>query len=206
MAFWNRDPKKKEQKLRNKQLFTAAGEGDLAKVKELVAAGADVNTRKFLSGFSPLHFAAYSGHKAVVEFLLEKGGNKNAVGGGRYNATDVAGWARQGGHGELADFIKNGPKPKPPENPDEITLTRMMGGRFVEEIYDFKGRERTTFVRKNAGGAVEAVTRDSFANIGDKARLREAFNAHVAKGGMVKESEIFPATLDKPRHLAGGQP
>lgn len=209
MAFWNRDPKKKELKQLNKALFEAAASGDVAKARALVEKGADVNTRKFLTGFVPLHSAAYRGDRAMVEFLLEKGANKKLHGGSDRGATDAAGWARRGGYDSLADLIKNGPPPPPPPpvvKVDEVVFKRILNGRVVEEIYDFVDRERTTFIRKEEGGPVEAVTRDSFANLGNREKLREAFNLHVARGGKTEESALFPATLQKPRSSPGGQP
>ncbi len=208
MAFWNRDPKKKEQKRLNKALYSAAVSADLEKVKELVAQGADVNTGTFLSGFTPLHAAAYAGCRDMVEYLLEHGADARLMGGGS-NASNAAGWARRAGHSDISRLLEDGPPPPPPPvvvNPDEIVFKRMLGGRVVEEIYDFVERERTTFIRKEEGGAVEAVTRDSFASLGNKDRLREAYNFHVARGGKTEESVLFPATLQKPRPAAGAQP
>jgi ankyrin repeat protein len=56
----------------------AAKEGDLAKVKSLIAEGSDVNV-KDEKGSTPLHFAAYLGYKDVAELLILKGANVNAA-------------------------------------------------------------------------------------------------------------------------------
>jgi len=52
-------------------LVQAAKNGDLEKVKELIANGADVNMDN--GGGSPLMVAAFNSHLEVVEYLLENG-------------------------------------------------------------------------------------------------------------------------------------
>jgi ankyrin repeat protein len=58
-------------------LVIAAGIGDLAKVKELLAADPTLINVDQQTG-TPLHNAAEAGQKAVVEFLLSKGADVNA--------------------------------------------------------------------------------------------------------------------------------
>lgn len=59
----------------------AAAGGHLAIVAELIKHGADVNSRSAnVRRITPLHIAAIWGNKEVVELLLEKGANVNAVG------------------------------------------------------------------------------------------------------------------------------
>jgi ankyrin repeat protein len=59
-------------------LDEAAKERDLAKVKSLIAEGSDVNVGDE-NGLTPLHLAAYRGHKDVAELLILNGANVNAV-------------------------------------------------------------------------------------------------------------------------------
>lgn len=59
------------------QLAQAAHHGDLACVKDLVAAGADANTDDALA----LRMAVQAGHAQVVDYLLTAGANANASGG-----------------------------------------------------------------------------------------------------------------------------
>ncbi len=54
------------------QLHSAARDGKLPLVQELLAEGVDVNI-KARNGFTPLHFAAQNGHQAIVAFLLTHG-------------------------------------------------------------------------------------------------------------------------------------
>lgn len=58
-----------------KQLFAAAGKGDLELVEYYISAGIDPNYQhpEFLS--TPLIESAQNGHLAVVEFLLQHGAN-----------------------------------------------------------------------------------------------------------------------------------
>ncbi len=56
-------------------LMMASLKGDLTVVKTLVEAGADLKT----IGWSALHYAAFGGSSAVVNYLIAKGANKNAV-------------------------------------------------------------------------------------------------------------------------------
>ncbi|HEX9968176.1 MAG TPA: ankyrin repeat domain-containing protein [Solirubrobacterales bacterium] len=79
-------------------LRRAASAGDLAKVKELLAAGVDVNAANAYGG-TALAFAADKGHAAVVELLLERGADAN-IKDRFYNATPLV-WAVERGHAEI---------------------------------------------------------------------------------------------------------
>lgn len=58
-------------------LLTAAEQGNLNKVKELVNAGVNINIADD-TGHTALHFAARTGRLPIVKFLIEKGANINA--------------------------------------------------------------------------------------------------------------------------------
>ena len=53
-------------------LCECAIEGDLEKIKLLIAEGANVNMINW-AGVTPLHFAADRGHKEAVQLLISKG-------------------------------------------------------------------------------------------------------------------------------------
>lgn len=59
------------------QLHFAAQDGDLEKVRALIASGADLNTFDEL-GMTPLHYAAKEEHLEVARFLLQHGASVNA--------------------------------------------------------------------------------------------------------------------------------
>jgi uncharacterized protein len=59
------------------ELIRAAATGDIAKVNEFLASGADVNERNS-HGVTPLMAAAYKGNTELAQFLVEKGADVNA--------------------------------------------------------------------------------------------------------------------------------
>jgi hypothetical protein len=106
---------------RHLALALAAQYGHVEIVRLLLDAGEDPNRYNPPGGHShctPLHGAVGAGHEAVVRLLVERGA--------RLDLKDVlwhgtpAGWARYGGHIELAEYLERqqrghegtGPKPK----------------------------------------------------------------------------------------------
>lgn len=79
-------------------LRRAASAGDLVKVKELLAAGVDVNAANAYGG-TALAFASDKGRTEVVNLLLERGATVN-VKDRFYNATPLT-WAVTHGHAEI---------------------------------------------------------------------------------------------------------
>jgi len=59
------------------QLHFAATDGDLEKVKELIAEGYDVNALDSGLSFTPLHHAVKGNHLLVARYLLGTGANVN---------------------------------------------------------------------------------------------------------------------------------
>jgi hypothetical protein len=60
------------------ELIRAAGNGDIATVRELLERGANVNTRDSELSWTPLMSAALSGNSDIVRLLIEKGARVNA--------------------------------------------------------------------------------------------------------------------------------
>ena len=61
----------------DRALLKAAVRSSLAKIKEALAAGADINARKN-HGVTSLMWVAFEGYSDVVRFLIEKGADVNA--------------------------------------------------------------------------------------------------------------------------------
>ena len=76
------------------QLIVAARTGNLEKVKDLLAKGADVNALEKVTGegHTALFNAASAGHTEVVKLLIEKGAKVNEA-PGKITALIMAAWA-----------------------------------------------------------------------------------------------------------------
>ncbi|KAG8713399.1 hypothetical protein FRC08_013293 [Ceratobasidium sp. 394] len=62
----------------SKNIWIAAGDGDLARVKELIEEqGMSPNVPDDVIGYTPMHAAASYAHLDVLEYLIEKGGDVN---------------------------------------------------------------------------------------------------------------------------------
>jgi hypothetical protein len=59
-------------------MCTAASDGDLTKIKNLISSGADANSNDY-NKRTPLYLAASEGHFDIVKYLIENGANVNAV-------------------------------------------------------------------------------------------------------------------------------
>ena len=59
-------------------IIDAAKQGNIEAVKQHIAAGTDVNA-KDEDGYTPLHVAAWEGHKEIAELLIAKGADVNAI-------------------------------------------------------------------------------------------------------------------------------
>ncbi len=71
-------------------LSEAAARGDLAEMKRLLDAGADVNEASVGGAETPLEYAIHQGQVAAVQLLLERGANVNAFTAAGYTAADLA--------------------------------------------------------------------------------------------------------------------
>ena len=79
-------------------LRLAAFKGDLVIVQKLVKARALVN----MAGWSPLIYAAFNGHTAVVEYLLDNGANIDAQAENGFSALIAA---SRGGHEDVVALL-----------------------------------------------------------------------------------------------------
>ncbi|XP_046570088.1 poly [ADP-ribose] polymerase tankyrase-2-like isoform X1 [Haliotis rubra] len=73
-----------------RRLYSASRDGDLERVKRILAAGhVDINTRGDYSQ-TPVMRAAWGGHRDVVEFLVGRGADVSLVDRGGYNVLHLA--------------------------------------------------------------------------------------------------------------------
>lgn len=70
-------------------LFLAAHEGDVVKIEQLVAAGADVHARD-TRGRTPVHVAAFASEDDALRALAEAGADMNALENQAYDAVTIA--------------------------------------------------------------------------------------------------------------------
>ncbi len=180
-------------------LFAAAYSGDTdghhQTIEILLARGAEVDQRNGVN-CTALMGAANRGHFRAAQLLLDAGADRSLRGRDR----DALGWALMSGNPELIAFLQQKPPEPTVEGPQEVVLRRTLGNRTMEEIFDFAARERITLIRNGEDGPVEAVTRDGFSAIEDRARLREAFVLYVKKGGSGDEASVLGDALAKPKH------
>jgi len=85
------------------QLIVAARTGNIEKVKELLAKGADINAREKVvgEGHTALFNAASAGHTEVVKLLIEKGAKVNEP-PGKITPLLMAAWA---GHTDVVRVL-----------------------------------------------------------------------------------------------------
>lgn len=180
-------------------IFAAAYAGDTDAhhqvIETLIARGADLNVRNGVS-CTALMGAANRGHLGAARLLLAAGADATLRGRDR----DSLDWAMTSGNPEMILLLQKKPEPEPViDSPQDVVFRRPLGNRVLEEVFDFAARERITLIRKGEDGPVEAVTRDSFTSIEDRARLREAFDTYVKRGGTASEEYVFAEHLAKPK-------
>ena len=99
---WSQD----QQAIVNNAFVYACMHGPLDAAQLLLDKGAEINV--IPGGFdysgSGLHYAALNGHRAMVEFLLSRGADRNLK-DTNVNST-ASGWADYGGQPELRDFLR----------------------------------------------------------------------------------------------------
>lgn len=218
--------------LKEPPLVTAAWEGRTETLRVLLDRGAQIEA-KGSGGYTALHLSVKFTYPAAVVFLLERGASPYATDDSGHTPLH---YAEQHSNPDLLNAIRIHLKDKELEREKRrrenaerlaaaaqkqkeeedarrqqmereiITFQRQQGDLSVEDAFDFVNFERTTFVRRGAGGPVESVTRQEFAEIANSRALRRAFEEHVKRGGTVGEAEVFPDAKPKLPRPPGVQP
>ena len=101
---WSQD----RQGIINNAFVYACMHGHIEAARLLLQHGAEINVVP--GGFdyagTGLHYAALNGQRAMVEFLLRQGADREVK--DTKVGSDAAGWAEHGGHLELRDLLLNG--------------------------------------------------------------------------------------------------
>ena len=99
---WSQD----QQGIVDNAFVFACMHGHIDAAKLLLDKGAEINA--IPGGFdfagTGLHYAALNGHRAMVEFLLARGADRN-IKDTKVDST-AAGWAEHGGHNDLLDLLR----------------------------------------------------------------------------------------------------
>lgn len=84
-------------------MYAAARNGHVEVVEYLLDRGAAIDAKGIFGG-TGLHWAAINGHRATVKLLIARGASLT-IKDKRFDSTPE-GWAREGGHTELADLLR----------------------------------------------------------------------------------------------------
>jgi ankyrin repeat protein len=134
---------------KDEAFLSAAKEGELDKVKRLLAEGVDIDCSDAFS-CTGLFWASANNHKSIVEFLIEKGANLNA--GAGIGGTPLARAAYEG-HVEVVELLltkgadvnaKDVSGRSPLDSADEsvVDLLRKHGGKTEKEL-EAEGKSET---------------------------------------------------------------
>ena len=85
-------------------IHKAAGDGNIAVIKQHLAAGTDVNATDEFLGMTILHDAVLGGQKEIVEFLIAQDADVNATGRTYQTPLDTALEASR--NKEIADLLR----------------------------------------------------------------------------------------------------
>ena len=164
-------------------LIQAAKDGNIKATKQAIADGADVNAEDPFKGLrrTPLHRAAYYGHKEIVVLLIAKGAN--------LNVKDDRGrtpfhWAAYHGHKEIVELLIA-------EGAD-VNAQHDVGDTPLDEAIYYKHPETAALLRKHGGKTYHWLNADNSIHSAAKAGHIEAVKQHIAAGADVNAEDETP--------------
>lgn len=159
-------------------------------------AGGNLNAQPKNGGYGPMHWAAYWGRGNTIQYLLDKGADRNLTDNHMDTPADVADKEK---YPRLGDLIRG----KTRENtaptktkygwvmtaPYEIALVREKNaiGYRLTEMFNFKTGLYTQIAANVATGA-ESQSMRAFEEFPDTALIREAMEELTKKGGAVDDA------------------
>jgi len=141
----------KQQSDNDKALARAALYGKVETVCSLLDAGANINARTIISGWTPLMAAASEGKTAVVQILLDRGADINAQSPGGGTALIVA--AKNGQGATLQMLLDRGAdaNQRTPDGDSALAAAAAFGRLQIVRLLLSRGA-------KDDGGALRAAT------------------------------------------------
>lgn len=133
-------------------LIPAAAAGDIERVIQLLADGADVNVRG-ASGNTPLMEAAYGDHPEVARMLLDKGAN---IALKKNDGETAISFARHGNHKEVAEMLDQVDQLIAASGKGDLNLVKQIVDRGTSINARGEGG-RTALTEAAYGGHVEIV-------------------------------------------------
>ena len=127
-------------------LYEAAEEGKIEEVKQLLADGADVNSKTDSYLETPLHFAAENGQKEVAELLIDKGADVNA--NAKWERTPLHSTAKTGQKSIIELLITAGANVNAKDFENKTPL---------DEAINYKHTEAANLLRKHGGKTSEEL-------------------------------------------------
>jgi hypothetical protein len=190
-------------------LTDAAAAGDVAKVRERLDAGDDIND---CTHGNALRFAGYHGRIEVLRLLIERGADLTDTGG---DGKTAAQYARERGHIAAAELLeKAANRVRPPEenwikmSDDAVALVGTYPAlqRKLTHIFNFALRERLVITENLATKAETSPPPTRFDDMPSSA-LEKALGEFARLGGSADENFVLrsAAPLGKPKPGLGGK-
>jgi ankyrin repeat protein len=175
-------------------IWTAASQGDVRAVEELIAAGADINAVLVTGitedtpgyGGTPLHIAALSNQDEVVEVLLENGADIEAKAADSYGSTALH-WAAVLGHGRIVELLVLAGA--------DVNAKDTEGHTPVDAALIFHQDQIAGYLRQNGGNSTMTIWTAAWVGLVDIVEQR------LNEGWDINGTEV-PGSGASPLHIA----